>query len=275
MAEFERLDPSHPAYINLYPNYANRERLGTATYDEHLARYIAEVKPPLVSYDHYCLMEDGTRRNGYYENLAAVRRRSLEAGLDFWQVILSSALLEYRDPTEADLRWQVWTSLAHGARGISYFTYWTVTTRNFRSAIINPFGERTHHYQQIQTINRELANIGPMLLSMKSLGVFSGRDSTAYTDHFESKFIAVRPEAPIVVGEFELPGHAGALIVVNDNLERSNNTRVILSPAASRATIVNRVTGKAEQPVKIIEAGPVREGWFWLAPGDGVLMVID
>ena len=33
--------------------------------------------------------------------------------------------LSYRDPTEAELAWQVFHALAFGARGISYFTYWT------------------------------------------------------------------------------------------------------------------------------------------------------
>ncbi|HQK23868.1 MAG TPA: hypothetical protein PLM66_13345, partial [Candidatus Latescibacteria bacterium] len=34
--EFEKLDPAHPTYINLFPNYANEEQLGTATYEEHI-----------------------------------------------------------------------------------------------------------------------------------------------------------------------------------------------------------------------------------------------
>ena len=275
IAEIERQDPKHPGYINLFPNYADEEQLGAATYDEHLARYIAEVKPPLVSYDHYCLMEDGARRTGYYPNLAAVRRRSMEAGLDFWQIILSSALLEYRDPTEADMRWQVWTSLAYGAKGISYFTYWTVPSDNFRTAIIDPFGERTHHYYDIQRINRELANVGPMLLSMTSLGVTSGPGVAAHTDHFTPKFVVEQPSDTVVVGEFDLPEHAGALIVVNDDVHRSRNTRLVFAPEVSQAAIVNRVTGKPGQRIGLKPCDAGNEGWFWLSPGDGVLIVLD
>ena len=38
----------------------------------------------------------------------------------------------YRDPTEAELAWQVHHALAFGARGISYFTYWTPVRRGRR-----------------------------------------------------------------------------------------------------------------------------------------------
>ena len=34
-----------------------------------------------------------------------------------------------RDPTEAQIRWQVFTSLAYGAKGVLYFTNWVTLDR--------------------------------------------------------------------------------------------------------------------------------------------------
>ena len=272
-AEFKRLDPDHPAYINLFPNYADTDQLGTETYDEHLARYISETAPPLVSYDHYCLMDDDTRQKGYYANLTDVRRHSLEAGLDFWQIILSSALHNLRDPNEADMRWQVWTSLAYGAKGISYFTYWSVPADNFRAALIDHFGERTHQYTQVQLINRELQNVTPTLLTMNSLGVVCGPGvDGAHTDPYTPQFISELPEDPLVVGEFEIPDHKGALVVVNDDLKRSKHTMLKVADGIETVRIFNRYSGQPGQNVAIEDG---RKIWFYLAPGDGVLLLLD
>src|SRR4051812_4928393 len=43
---------SHPGrfgYVNLFPNYAPQWALGTKTYDEHVAKFVAEVKPEVLS----------------------------------------------------------------------------------------------------------------------------------------------------------------------------------------------------------------------------------
>src|SRR4051812_36607952 len=42
-------DPQHPAFINVLPNYASAQALGTKTYDEYLQQYLAQVKPFALS----------------------------------------------------------------------------------------------------------------------------------------------------------------------------------------------------------------------------------
>ena len=87
VAAFQRVAPNTRPLVNLFPNYADPQQLGTETYEEYLERYITTVKPPLVSYDHYALMEDGSLRGGYFANLEVVRSLSLRA---------PSLLLEHR-----------------------------------------------------------------------------------------------------------------------------------------------------------------------------------
>jgi hypothetical protein len=110
-------------YINLFPNYASPEQMGVATYDEYVAKFVEIVKPPFISYDHYALMDDGALRDGYFQNLEAVRRIALSNNLPFWNIVLSNAHFHYAEPSDGGMRFQAYTTLAYGAKGISYFTY--------------------------------------------------------------------------------------------------------------------------------------------------------
>ena len=68
----EAKDPLHPAYINLFPTYANSQQLGTETYEQHVAAYMKTVRPTFLSYDHYPITDKGLRPD-YYRNLEVIR----------------------------------------------------------------------------------------------------------------------------------------------------------------------------------------------------------
>ncbi|MGV3721164.1 MAG: hypothetical protein ACO1SX_09670, partial [Actinomycetota bacterium] len=75
LAEWTRriqsVDPVHPCYVNLFPNYATPEQLGAKTYREYVERFVAEVPVPYLSFDHYPVTAGGLRP-GWYENLEIV-----------------------------------------------------------------------------------------------------------------------------------------------------------------------------------------------------------
>ena len=56
-------DPKHIPYINLFPTYATAEQLGNPTYEHHVDEFMRVVKPKLLSYDHYALMDKGERED--------------------------------------------------------------------------------------------------------------------------------------------------------------------------------------------------------------------
>jgi len=109
------LDPLHPAYINLFPTYANAQQLGTETYEQHVAAYLAAVKPAFISYDHYPITDKGLRGD-YYRNLEIIRTAALEKHLPFWAFTLSVPHAIYLQPTAARLRLQLFSDLVYGAR---------------------------------------------------------------------------------------------------------------------------------------------------------------
>ena len=107
--------------------------------------------------DYYPMMTptaDG--RDGYCDNLAVMRKYSLEREIPFWNFFNTMPFGPHYDPTEAQLRWQIYTSLAYGAKGVLYFCYWTPKGGEFPKggAIITAEGQRTRHYDQAEAHQR-------------------------------------------------------------------------------------------------------------------------
>src|ERR1022692_1918320 len=117
------LSPGKWPYINLFPDYATPGQLGNANYSEYLERFIATCHPTIISYDNYSFMDDGSVRESYWTNLEAVRDACQKHGIEFWNIVLSVAHFSYRELNAADFRFEVYTTLTYGGRGISYFTY--------------------------------------------------------------------------------------------------------------------------------------------------------
>ena len=119
-------DPSHLAYINLFPTYASNAQLGNkgdtvTAYNEHLRQYIDIVKPALISYDHYQFAVVGDATD-YFLNLALIRRASLQAELPFLNIVQACTWSKHmRVPVPDEMRYLVYTTIAYGAQGISYY----------------------------------------------------------------------------------------------------------------------------------------------------------
>lgn len=163
--------PGKLSYINLFPNYASLAVLGTTTYEEYVARFLEEVDVDVLSMDHYPLFKpDADGRDSYCENLDVMRRFSLQKGIPFWNFFNIMPFGPHTDPTEDQVRWQVFTSLAYGAKGVMYFCYYTPRGDEFPKggAIIARDGTRTRHWYQARRLNEQLKNLGSTLMKLRS-----------------------------------------------------------------------------------------------------------
>lgn len=202
----QAVDDRRPCYVNLFPNYASTGKngqLGTATYQEYVDRFVAEVPVPFVSFDNYPIVRKGETisvRPEWYENLEIITAAARKAGKPVWAFALSCPHGNYPMPTPAHLRVQVYSNLAYGAQVIQYFTYWTLGPRkpsqhatpiatagqrtdteehwahdpqNFRfhDAPIATDGKRTATYDLVQQMNRELQALRGVFLGAKVLSV--------------------------------------------------------------------------------------------------------
>ena len=167
-------DPAHLAYINLFPTYASNDQLGNkgdvaTAYREHLRQFVEGVKPGLISYDHYQFAVAGD--NGqYFLNLALIRRAALESGLPFLNIVQASSWdPSMRVPTGDELRYLLYTTLAYGGQGISYYIY---TCPAHKGGIAAVDGTPTPLYHALKTLNREFVAVARELQSLRSCGVF-------------------------------------------------------------------------------------------------------
>src|SRR5579862_1094629 len=170
-------DPNHPAYINLLPTYAEDHQLGATSYEQYVQQFVDTVHPFAISYDHYHFLKTGDRP-GFFENLRIVRQVAGQSMLPFWQIVLATQHGGYRSLTEAEKRWEAMQSLAYGATGILYFTYWTPADHSFQwgDAIIRHDGTPTPQYAEVKRITADVSAIGKYLLNAVPVTVFENGD---------------------------------------------------------------------------------------------------
>jgi hypothetical protein len=167
IAYLKEKDPKHPGFINLLPTYARDfNALGTKTYEEYVRKFAQVVKPAMISYDHYHFTNSGDRAD-FFENLETVRKVSLESGIPFWNIVLVTQHFDYRNLTEPELRYEAMQTLAYGAKGLLWFTYWAPplpeNPGNWSHALIDKDGKRDPHYEMVKQINADvLAFAGAM-----------------------------------------------------------------------------------------------------------------
>lgn len=213
------VDDKKFCYLNLFPNYASKEQLGTKTYREYVNLFIKEVPIQLLSFDHYPIIEDSSGRhfrNEWYENLEIFSDEAKKAGKPFWAFALTVAAGNYPVPTVSELRLQVYSNLAYGAQGIQYFTYWTPGKDpdwNFHHGpVTSDTKQRTEVYDRMKLVNQEVQNLS---------GVFSGAKviSVAHTGTTIPQGTKRLMQLPAAIKTLETEGEGAVVSVLEKGKE--------------------------------------------------------
>ena len=175
VAYLRQRDPAHLAYINLFPTYATNAQLGTkgdvvTAYQEYLLSYVEQVNPSLISYDHYQLKLKGDG-DQYFLNLAMIRRAAQEAGVPFLNIVQACTWAPdaMRIPNANEVRYLVYSTLAYGAQGISYYVY---AHPNHYGSLVSLDGTPGPLYHAVKSYSREFVAIARELQPLRSLGVY-------------------------------------------------------------------------------------------------------
>lgn len=278
--------PGKLSYINLFPGYAtigapDKSQLGTASFTEYLERFVAEVKPDILSYDNYKVMtsdnfQSAAQGSVFFSDLVEVRRVSQESGIPFWNVCCSNRIRPYTTvPSPANLSLQAYCTLAAGGRGLAWYTYYQ---RGYAYAPIDSGTEGTGHKTQtwyyLRDVNREVKTLGPIMNRLKSTGVFFTEPPAKNAQPLPGKLVTgvtsiasikgFTDDTPsIMFGEFE--GKDGDYVMlVNISLEKAANVKLqtaqtyakkeVISPVDAHLTPLDETDGQ------------------WLVPGGGVLV---
>ena len=244
--------PGKLAFINLLPNYAPAWALATTSYVQYVNGFISVVRPDVLSMDHYPQFHPNTDgRAGYCQNLEVMRSESLAAGIPFWNFFNAMPYGDQSDPTEAQLRWQVYTSLAYGAKGVMYFCYWTPAGDEFPKggAIMTRDGKRTRHYEEAKRINTALKNLGPALMKLTSTAVHRVRPGEDSVPILKGSPIRSVSEGDYLIGVFRHADGRRAVLINNYHFAYSAWPTVVFDADPASVLEVDPGTGK-ERPVE-------------------------
>lgn len=288
----EQKSPNTLPYINVWPIYASETQLAVEystinqntldfpaelnrtqgrerkiyVYLEYLKRYLSIVKPQVLSYDHYHFFDVG---NGdeFFLNLAIIAKEAKKAKIPFFNTIQSAKDSPlWTLPSDAQLRYQIFISLAYGCRGIIYYTYWgTASTGSLYQS-----GVRTPLVDSVQVLNKELNSLSACLISYEHISTYQIGTIPVGGNQFLGERIPfkIETEDSITVGLFGQATNVQAILIANNSYTKSAVCRI-----TSRLLIwrINKKTGEWLKPMP--RKGQETEIQVVLSPGDGELLV--
>ena len=276
VATLREARPGKLSYINLFPNYASNQQLGAPDYDTYVSTFVKEVNPDVLSMDHYPMMtpdEDG--RSEYCNNLDVMRKVSLERNIPFWNYFNTMPFGPHGDPTEAQLKWQINTSLAYGAKGVLYFCYWTPRGEEFPKggAIITAEGRKTRHYGQAQRINHAVKNLGPTLMKLTSTEVRRVEPNTNPDEVLQGTPLQHLTPGDYLLGVFQHADGRKAILLNNYSFAYTAWPTVKFDEPAQQVREICPQTGKE---IEVVDDSPDMDGLqVSLDAGEGRLFVLS
>ncbi len=263
----KKFDQKHPCYINLFPNYATEDQLKSSTYTNYLHQFSETVPFDFISFDNYPL-QNNIIDNKWYSNLEDIRKLSLQSNKKFWGFANSTVFRNYRQPTEAGLKLQQYSNLFYGAKGLQYFTYWTLDDENwkknnFKHSIVSSEGKPTITYNLVKKINQEIQSFADFFIECYVTGVFH-TDNAFGTRKLSQKFKYFNnfeTDKPALVSFF-VKGNKKFIGVLNKDINSS--LKLNLKPT----TDIN-ISNSSKKPIKVSKS---KQYSVNIAPGDIIII---
>lgn len=231
VAKIRSVDPEKLAYINLFPTYATADQLNTSTYTEYIARFLDEVKPEMLSYDHYHMYK-GYDSPDYFRNLEIVRNFGLRYKMPYTNIIQLvgdehplAPPFNLRTPSPGDHRFLVYSTLAYGYTGIVWF-HW----QNSWGLTGYPADVKARLYATVAQLNKEINNIGVEMMKLKSTAVYHVTDLPAGTIKLPSDEIVsdVTGNSRYLVGLFKDQYYNDLFMVMNKDSVNDSQVNIKL-----------------------------------------------
>ena len=284
-------DPGHLAYINLFPTYASKEQLGVELtgkpnklfgypknlagigpdnptvelYNEHLAQFITQVKPEIISYDHYHFFRDGEDGEQYFLNLALIRIAAMKAGVPFLNIVQACTIEpSWRLVNASEMRWLAFMTLAYGGKALSWFLHWGPV--EFGGMYQN--GVRMPHADYAAAINKDIKAIGQVLMKLESTAVYHTVPLPLGTQALPTDCPVKIAEGEFVIGLFKDKGVQNSFVIVNRDYKNSASADLTLNFGKGKLWRFSRLNGQWSklQDLAGNDVVSVR-----LEPGDGEL----
>lgn len=250
------------------------QNIEALTYEDYVYRWVS-TQPDVLVYDHYPFLTNGSVHELYYPNLEVIRDQALGGSVDFWSYLQSVGINNWlRMPSENDMRYQIYTNLAYGAKGFIYFTYTTpFGDPSIHDAIILPDGTRNISYDWAKDLNAEVLNLGGALTKLTSQAVYHTGSLPAATTALPDDFFWQPDDKtkPIIVSYFKDDQNREYVMIVNRDSEVNRTLSFTLSSNPAAIKEVSKVTGMEIDTNYNPGTGKMTAAF---APGEGKLYAI-
>ncbi|MBQ7256633.1 MAG: hypothetical protein IJS60_02950 [Abditibacteriota bacterium] len=276
-------------YINLYPIAVSPAGLGVESYDKYIDTITQSCKLDYISYDNYSFSVGNNpdavgytnsvrnynfNENYFYSNLEAIKKGADINRVGFINIIQSVGALSWPDPDDYIIHVQGWSSLAYGAKGISYFTYQTPNLGNWRNAPYDEYNMKSPAWRYVAHMNYAIHNIGAIYKSLKNINVFhmgyvpkGCKDKSSAINVKNLSLSPLRGEANVVAQEFVDKAGKQYAMIVNKNPDYSVAVGIEFNKGNKIFKVEDRSTGG---DVKSFGGEDV-----YIMPGHGVLLYAE
>jgi len=228
---------------------------------------------PVLSFDDYPFQIPDTPRHDWFQNLRIVRDVVAQFGrkgrpTPWWVVVQLSPFHcpPHACPADtfprnfgfANTRWQIYTALAYGAKGISYWlaTPFSNPAEVWGPGLIREDGDTVAVvYSQVRQLDHDLHELGPTLMKLDAVAAIHGElggatgiddesiDRTPRIDDLVASFSGTGAEDAMAGHLRDRTNGNDYLLIVNKSLSSSRAFRIRLSRVAGSVTRISRVNG--------------------------------
>lgn len=283
-AAFERLGPLLEKVRKIAPDALvyhamrgidiQKEYILPGHYETYVDQAISRLKPDVLMFNMYPFYRKGLAEH-FFRNLEVVTSKARKAGVPCFNWLQGFAFLEtdkwpHQPPSESEIRFQAFVSLAYGCKGLSYWTY-ASHYHPYGQSIIDRSGGISPIGKSIQRVIPEIKTLGEKMKVLADKGAYycpssyhNGKEWIKHIPH--GVRVLTKESLPIVrkvdvsdgkwgflIGVFEDEDGGLYLMVVNCNhgykksaMETAGAITIQLSDQVQSLSRVGRNTGVLE-----------------------------
>lgn len=258
--------PQKTRFFNLLPAVGS-QWLGVNNYRDYVEDFVETVNPPFISVDIYPVNIDRKTNKRFvapmlYKTMEVIRDVAEESDRPIWCYILSNQHGSYPKPTREYIRFSVFTALAYGAQGLTYYTYampdFDKGKGEYSNAPIDWNGKRTDVWYMVRDINNEVRNLEKVFLGAKVLDVSQTGaeipDATKRLKTLPAPFGIIESDGIGLTVSHLRNGSEDYLLLVNRDINRKQKVYL------SRRQPVTRIYGDGSEKID-------KSNTFTLNPG--------
>lgn len=277
--------PEKEVHINLLPMYAAPFVFGDIEFTDYLEDFAVKVPSiKAISTDTYpFLIDDNGVKTTYDDYLRAFDIQAAlcrKYGCEFWMYIQSMQFLPNRKPDLADFRFQVYCSLAFGAKAILHFCY-HMTPGNKGAdpfSAIQGNGEKCDLWELERIVNNELLGLSDIYLQYTNVGAFPYKleDSPRYLEfdniYEDDRIKNIDSTESLLFGVFEKNDNKSKAYVIVNMAEMQDGKMAEVSLEIDGAKKVTAYIKAVKVEIEPVDGNKYQ---FSLDVGEGIFLTVD